>query len=62
LPVEGTYRVALIAHPDVLIAMNEVSLRKFAPGVAPEGLILYNRDSFTRLLVTGVTLRCDISH
>jgi 2-oxoisovalerate ferredoxin oxidoreductase beta subunit len=35
----------LISHPDVLIAMNEVSLRKFAPDVAPEGLILYNRDT-----------------
>jgi len=32
----------LISHPDVLIAMNEVSLRKFAPQVAPGGLILYN--------------------
>jgi 2-oxoisovalerate ferredoxin oxidoreductase beta subunit len=35
----------LISHPDVLIAMNEISLRKFAPDVAPEGLILYNRDA-----------------
>jgi len=35
----------LISHPDVLIAMNEVSLRKFAPDVTPEGLILYNRDT-----------------
>src|SRR5947209_3502439 len=35
----------LISHPDVLIAMNELSLRKFAPQVAPGGLILYNRDS-----------------
>jgi 2-oxoisovalerate ferredoxin oxidoreductase beta subunit len=34
----------LISHPDVLIAMNEVSLRKFAPDVVPEGLILYNHD------------------
>jgi 2-oxoisovalerate ferredoxin oxidoreductase beta subunit len=35
----------LISHPDVLIAMNEISLRKFAPQVPGEGLILYNRDS-----------------
>ncbi len=35
----------LISHPDVLIAMNELSLRKFAPQVAPRGLILYNCDS-----------------
>jgi 2-oxoisovalerate ferredoxin oxidoreductase beta subunit len=34
----------LTSHPDVLIAMNEISLRKFAPQVAPGGLILYNRD------------------
>jgi len=33
----------LITHPDVLVAMNEVSLRKFAPQVRPGGLILYNR-------------------
>src|SRR6201981_2184980 len=34
----------LISHPDVLIAMNEISLRKFASQVVPGGLILYNRD------------------
>jgi len=28
-----------------LIAMNELSLRKFASEVSPGGLILYNRDS-----------------
>jgi len=32
----------LISHPDVLVAMNEISLRKFAPQVAAGGLILYN--------------------
>jgi 2-oxoisovalerate ferredoxin oxidoreductase beta subunit len=35
----------LISHPDVLIAMNEISLRKFAPEVKSGGLILYNRES-----------------
>ena len=35
----------LVSHPEVLVAMNEQSLRKFAPTVAPGGLILYNRDS-----------------
>jgi 2-oxoisovalerate ferredoxin oxidoreductase beta subunit len=35
----------LIAHPEVLVAMNEQSLRKFAPTVTPGGLVLYNRDS-----------------
>jgi 2-oxoisovalerate ferredoxin oxidoreductase beta subunit len=32
----------LISHPDVLIAMNEISLRKFAPYVAPGGIVFYN--------------------
>lgn len=32
----------LVSHPDVLIAMNELSLRKYAPDVPPDGLILYN--------------------
>jgi 2-oxoisovalerate ferredoxin oxidoreductase beta subunit len=34
----------LISHPDVLVALNEVSLRKFAAQVAPGGLILYNAE------------------
>jgi 2-oxoisovalerate ferredoxin oxidoreductase beta subunit len=34
----------LISHPDVLIAMNELSLRKFADQVPESGLILYNCD------------------
>jgi len=32
----------LTDHPDVLIAMNELSLRKFARQVPVEGLVLYN--------------------
>jgi Pyruvate/2-oxoacid:ferredoxin oxidoreductase gamma subunit len=32
----------LISQPDVLIAMNEISLRKFAEQVDERGLILYN--------------------
>ncbi len=32
----------LVSHPDVLIAMNEISLRKFAGSVSSSGLILYN--------------------
>jgi 2-oxoisovalerate ferredoxin oxidoreductase beta subunit len=35
----------LVSHPDVLVAMNEISLRKFASQVNADGLILYNRDS-----------------
>lgn len=34
----------LITRPEVLVAMNEPSLRKFASTVAPGGVILYNRD------------------
>jgi 2-oxoisovalerate ferredoxin oxidoreductase beta subunit len=32
----------LVARPNVLVAMNEVSLRKFAPEVPENGIILYN--------------------
>ena len=35
----------LITSPDVLVAMNEISLRKFSSTVANSGTILYNRDS-----------------
>lgn len=43
----GSQRIGspLVEHPDVLVAMNEISLRKFAPQVRREGLILYNRES-----------------
>ena len=34
----------LLSRPDVLIAMNEISLRKFASQVAPGGTIIYGRD------------------
>lgn len=32
----------LVEHPDVLMAMNEISLNKFAKQVGPRGTILYN--------------------
>jgi 2-oxoisovalerate ferredoxin oxidoreductase beta subunit len=32
----------LISRPNVLVAMNEPSLRKFLPAVEPGGLVLYN--------------------
>jgi Pyruvate/2-oxoacid:ferredoxin oxidoreductase gamma subunit len=35
----------LVSHPDVLVAMNEVSLRKFAHEVVRGGVILYNGPS-----------------
>jgi Pyruvate/2-oxoacid:ferredoxin oxidoreductase gamma subunit len=34
----------LISRPEVLVAMNEISLRKFAATVAAGGLILYNAE------------------
>jgi Pyruvate/2-oxoacid:ferredoxin oxidoreductase gamma subunit len=34
----------LISRPDILIAMNEISLRRFASQVQSGGLIFYNRD------------------
>ncbi|HKR26283.1 MAG TPA: 2-oxoacid:acceptor oxidoreductase family protein [Acidobacteriaceae bacterium] len=36
----------LVNEPDVLVAMNEPSLHKFASHVRPGGWILYNGDSF----------------
>jgi 2-oxoisovalerate ferredoxin oxidoreductase beta subunit len=35
----------LIEHPDVLVAMNEISLRKFAAQVKPGGIIFWNSDA-----------------
>jgi len=34
----------VLSRPDVLIAMSEISLRKFAGEIAPGGTILYGRD------------------
>src|SRR3954447_10942204 len=34
----------VLSRPDVLIAMNEISLRKFAAQIAPGGTIIYGRD------------------
>jgi 2-oxoisovalerate ferredoxin oxidoreductase beta subunit len=34
----------LVSRPDVLLALNEPSLRKFLPAVEPGGLVLYNSD------------------
>jgi len=50
----------LISHPDALIAMNELSLRKFAPQVTKGGLILYNRESLPAdfTVPAGVRVLC----
>lgn len=34
----------MLSRPEVLIAMNEISLRKFAAEIAPGGTIIYGRD------------------
>jgi 2-oxoisovalerate ferredoxin oxidoreductase beta subunit len=34
----------LVSRPDVLLALNEPSLRKFLPGVEPGGTVLYNSE------------------
>ena len=48
----------LISHPDVLLAMNEISLRKFAPQVDPSGLIIYNRDTLPADFTTAARVIC----
>ena len=49
----------LISHPDVLIAMNEISLRKFASAVPERGLIFYNGSSVpTDLEPLGADIIC----
>lgn len=50
----------LISQPDVLIAMNEISLRKFARQVKTGGLILYNREALPEgfSAPTGVHIAC----
>ena len=34
-----------VAHPDAVIAMNEISIHKFAPEVTQGGVVFYNRDT-----------------
>jgi len=49
----------LISRPEVLVAMNEISLRKFASSVSSGGLILYNRDKLPEnLTVTNARVVC----
>jgi len=35
----------LVSRPNVLLALNEPSLRKFLPAVEPQGLVLYNGET-----------------
>jgi 2-oxoisovalerate ferredoxin oxidoreductase beta subunit len=49
----------LVSRPQALIAMTEIALRKFAPQVAPGGLILYSSDKLPDdLAVPGVNVIC----
>jgi len=49
----------LISRPEVLVAMNELSLRKFASSVISGGLILYNRDKLPEdLNITQARVVC----
>jgi 2-oxoisovalerate ferredoxin oxidoreductase beta subunit len=49
----------LTEHPDVLIAMNEISLRKFAPKVPARGLVLCNSEHLpAELPVTEAPIIC----
>jgi 2-oxoisovalerate ferredoxin oxidoreductase beta subunit len=49
----------LISQPEVLVAMNEPSLRKFGPQVKAGGVILYNERSLPEdLKFEGVTVDC----
>ncbi len=49
----------VIAHPEVLVAMNEPSLRKFGPQVKPGGVLLYNgRNLPEDLKFEGVNVTC----
>ncbi len=44
----------LVSRPQVLVAMSEIALRKFAPQVAPEGLILYSGDKLPEDLAVPI--------
>jgi 2-oxoisovalerate ferredoxin oxidoreductase beta subunit len=45
----------LVEHPDILVAMNEMSLNKFAPQVKEGGWILYNSHSVTQGIAAART-------
>jgi 2-oxoisovalerate ferredoxin oxidoreductase beta subunit len=48
----------LISHPDVLIAMNEISLRKFAAQMGEGSTILYNRDKLPEDFTSKARVIC----
>jgi len=34
----------VVAHPDIVVALNQPSIDKFGPMIKPEGLLIYNED------------------
>jgi Pyruvate/2-oxoacid:ferredoxin oxidoreductase gamma subunit len=48
----------LISHPTALVAMNEVSLRKFGAQVPSGGLIIYGRDRLPEDLTLEARVIC----
>jgi 2-oxoisovalerate ferredoxin oxidoreductase beta subunit len=49
----------LVSQPEVLVAMNEPSLRKFGPTVKPGGVLLYNGCSLPEdLSFAGIRVAC----
>ena len=46
----------VISRPDVLVAMNEISLRKFYAQVAPGGTIIYGREQLPEDLKNDITI------
>ena len=47
----------LVTAPNMLVAMNEPSLRKFDLSVQPGGWVIYNGDVFPRT-ASGTTYTC----
>jgi Pyruvate/2-oxoacid:ferredoxin oxidoreductase gamma subunit len=49
----------LVSRPEVLVAMNEPSLRKFGPQVQANGILLYNGRNLPQdLTFDGITVAC----
>lgn len=55
----GTHPIAspLVTRPNVLLALNEPSLKKFLPAVEPGGWVLYNGDAIPE----GIEARTDVN-
>ena len=47
----------LVSRPNVLLALNEPSLRKFLPAVEPGGMVLYNGAGAARRIARAADVR-----